>query len=422
MPVSGPFVYTVSSLSQALKIHIESQFSVVKIRGEVSGAKLHTSGHLYFSLKDDQAVIAAVSWRGMVSRFPFKVQDGLEIICTGRLTTYGMQSKYQLIVDSVELAGQGSLQKIFEERKKKLESEGLFDESRKKKLPLLPKVIGIITSPTGAVIQDMLHRLQDRCPCYVILWPVLVQGPESANQIVAAIQGFQHLSIRPDVIIVARGGGSLEDLWSFNEESVARAVASCDIPIISGVGHEPDVTLIDYVADHRAPTPTAAMERAVPVAAQLLHSLALLDRRLTLHCLKMWEALSQRLDEVTLRLDQAHQAYLSYKEHFLHMTMLKLKHPRDVLDLKEMRLQSVEQTLRKNMIYVWEKKVTSCTHLSGLLHSYSVQKTLDRGFAIVLNDAGHVVSSGAQAPVGSGVKIKLKDSEINATILDFHVN
>src|ERR1700691_2926713 len=271
--------YSVSELSQAVKRNIESDFGHVRVRGEVSGFKRHTSGHCYLSLKDADAVLDAVIWRPLAQRLSLKPEDGMEVVCTGRMTTYASRSKYQLVIEAVELAGIGALLKMLEERRKKLAAEGLFDESRKRKLPYLPEVIGVVTSPTGAVIRDILHRLADRFPRRVVLWPVSVEGEGAAAQVAAAIGGFNRLDPggvvpRPDLIIVARGGGSLEDLMAFNEEIVVRAAAACRIPLISAVAHETDTTHIDFASDRRAPTPTAAAEMAIPARADLLADLA----------------------------------------------------------------------------------------------------------------------------------------------------
>src|SRR5438067_10903253 len=277
--------FTVSELSSALKRTVEDAYGHVRVRGEISGFRgAHSSGHCYFALKDESAKIEAVIWKSALYRMRFKPQEGLEVIATGKLTTYPGSSKYQIVIEALEPAGIGALMALMEERKRKLAAEGLFDEARKQLLPWLPEVIGVVTSPTGAVIRDILHRLQDRFPRRVLVWPVKVQGEGSAEQVAAAIRGFNALPEagkipRPDLLIVARGGGSLEDLWSFNEEIVVRAAADSRIPLISAVGHETDITLIDFVADKRAPTPTAAAEMAVPVRSELLVEVAGLARR-----------------------------------------------------------------------------------------------------------------------------------------------
>ncbi|MFL6733478.1 MAG: exodeoxyribonuclease VII large subunit [Sphingomicrobium sp.] len=275
---------TVGELSGALKRAIETTFDKVRVRGEISGFKRHGSGHCYFTLKDDAACMDAVIWRGSAAGLAFRPEDGAEVVATGRLTTYPGRSKYQIVVDRMELAGEGALMALLERRRRALAEQGLFDSARKRRLPFLPRVIGVVTSPTGAVIRDILHRLEDRCPTRVILWPVPVQGEGASAKVAAAIRGFGALAAdgplpRPDLLIVARGGGSIEDLWAFNEEDVVRATAESPIPVISAVGHETDTTLIDHASDMRAPTPTAAAEMAVPVRADLAAQLNDLSRR-----------------------------------------------------------------------------------------------------------------------------------------------
>ncbi|MCK1385323.1 exodeoxyribonuclease VII large subunit [Bradyrhizobium sp. 21] len=300
MPTAEPLLntpeFTVSELSQSLKRTVEDTYGHVRVRGEISGFRgAHSSGHCYFALKDESAKIEAVIWKGVHGRMRFKPQEGLEVIATGKLTTYPGSSKYQIVIEALEPAGIGALMALMEERKRKLAAEGLFDEARKQLLPWLPEVIGVVTSPTGAVIRDILHRLEDRFPRHVLVWPVKVQGEGSAEQVAAAIRGFNALPEggkipRPDVLIVARGGGSLEDLWSFNEEIVVRAAAESMIPLISAVGHETDITLIDFVADKRAPTPTAAAEMAVPVRSDLFVEVADLGRRTHAYWLRAHES------------------------------------------------------------------------------------------------------------------------------------
>ena len=271
---------SVSELSQALKRTLEDRFGHVRVRGEISGFKgPHSSGHVYFALKDDGAKLDAIIWRGSFTRLRSKMQEGLEVIATGKISSYPNKSSYQIIIENIEPAGVGALMALLEERRKKLMAEGLFDADRKKPIPFLPQTIGVITSPTGAVIRDILHRLNDRFPRHVLVWPVRVQGETAAAEVAAAIAGFNAMEQRPDLLIVARGGGSLEDLMPFNEEVVVRAVAASTIPLISAVGHETDTTLIDHAADWRAPTPTAAAERAVPVRADLLAEIVSLAAR-----------------------------------------------------------------------------------------------------------------------------------------------
>nr|WP_126976145.1 exodeoxyribonuclease VII large subunit [Frigidibacter oleivorans] len=271
--------YTVSELSGAVKRVIEGEFGLVRVRGEVGRVSRPSSGHLYFDLKDDRAVLAAIAWKGQAARMAVRPEEGMEVIATGRMTTFPGQSKYQLIVENVEPAGAGALMAMLEKRRQQLQAEGLFDPARKRPIPFLPEVIGVVTSPSGAVIRDILHRLRDRFPRKVLIWPVAVQGQACAPEVARAIAGFNALTPggslpRPDLLIVARGGGSLEDLWGFNEEIVVRAAAGSAIPLISAVGHETDTTLIDFAADLRAPTPTAAAELAVPVRADLMAQMA----------------------------------------------------------------------------------------------------------------------------------------------------
>lgn len=268
--------FTVSEISGAVKRTVEGAFAHVRVRGEVGRLSLPRSGHIYLDLKDDRSVLASVVWKGVAGRLTHRPEEGMEVIATGRLTTFPGQSKYQLVIDDLQPAGAGALMAMLEKRRKALAEEGLFDEARKKPLPFLPEVIGVVTSPSGAVIRDILHRLRDRFPRKVLIWPVAVQGAKCAPEVANAIRGFNAMTPggalpRPDLLIVARGGGSLEDLWGFNEEAVVRAAAESDIPLISAVGHETDTTLIDYASDYRAPTPTGAAEKAVPVRLDMLN-------------------------------------------------------------------------------------------------------------------------------------------------------
>ncbi|MEO1149404.1 MAG: exodeoxyribonuclease VII large subunit [Pseudomonadota bacterium] len=277
--------YSVSELSDALKSTIEDGFALVRVRGELGRVSTPASGHVYLDLKDDRAVLNGVIWKGMAARLKIKPEQGMEVVATGRMTTFAGQSRYQIIIDTLEPAGAGALMALYEKRKKRLEAEGLFAEDRKRALPFIPSVIGVATSPSGAVIRDILHRLRARFPVHVLVWPTPVQGKGAETKIAAAIDGFNALAPggpvpRPDLLIVARGGGSLKDLWCFNEEAVARAAANSTIPLISAVGHETDTTLIDYVADRRAPTPTAAAEMATPVRSDLAAELVNKQRRL----------------------------------------------------------------------------------------------------------------------------------------------
>jgi len=363
--------FSVSDLSNALKRTVEDAFSFVRVRGEISGFKRASSGHLYLALKDDSAVLDAVCWRGAAGKLGVQPEDGMEVIVTGRLTTFPGRSKYQIVIDSMEVAGEGALLKLLEDRKKKLAAEGLFEADRKRPIPFLPDVIGIVTSPTGAVIRDIMHRLRERFPRRVLLWPVMVQGKGAAEQVAHAVRGFNELLPygdipRPDVLIVARGGGSLEDLWAFNEEIVARAVAESTIPVISAVGHETDTTLIDYVSDLRAPTPTGAAEKAVPVRLDLLaqvnddgQRLAQAVRRLGAEKRialdsagrglgdpkRMLEDRAQMLDNWSDRLPRAAQAMLQQAKSRLNETSARLVSPREQLSEKRGRLENARLRL-----------------------------------------------------------------------------
>lgn len=366
---------TVSDLARSVKRTVEDAFGYVRVRGEISQPKRHSSGHLYLRLKDDAAVIEAVCWKGTAARLSIRPEDGMEVICTGKLTTYPGRSQYQLVIDSMELAGEGALLKMLEERKRRLAAEGLFNPERKKPLPFLPRVIGVVTSPTGAVIRDILHRLADRFPRHVLLWPVAVQGEGAAAQVARAIQGFNSLEPggpvpRPDLIIVARGGGSLEDLMAFNEEVVVRAAADSRIPLISAVGHETDTTLIDFASDRRAPTPTAAAEMAVPVRAELLsqvlddeHRLhramtrALDQRRTYVQGLArglgdpraLLDGLAQRLDDRGERLILCMRSGIERRGTAVRQLGLKLRHPREALRLAATRLDGAARALRTGL-------------------------------------------------------------------------
>lgn len=308
---SNAHEFTVSDIAQAVKRTVEDTFGYVRVRGEISGFRgQHSSGHCYFTLKDEGASIDAVVWKGNYARLAFKPEEGMEVIATGRLTTYPRSSKYQIVIENIEPAGAGALMALLEERRKRLLAEGLFAPERKKQLPYLPRVIGVVTSPTGAVIRDILHRLDDRFPTHVIVWPVRVQGDTCAAEVSGAIRGFNGFLPdgpipRPDLLIVARGGGSIEDLWGFNEEAVVRAVAESDIPVISAVGHETDITLVDYVADRRAPTPTGAAEIAVPVRAELIGYVEDLGARQRQASLRISTNLKDRLRAASAGLPRA---------------------------------------------------------------------------------------------------------------------
>ncbi len=432
-PVVQP-ILTVSELSTALKKSVESTYSGIRIRGEISGLKRHTSGHLYYTLKDDNAVLDAVSWRGTCQNNPIRLEDGLEIIAYGRLTTYPQRSKYQFIVEGYEATGQGALLKLLEDRKQKLSAEGLFDPTRKKLIPPFPQIIGVVTSPTGAVIRDILHRIQDRFPCHVIVWPVLVQGADAAQQIATAIDGFQTLLPRPDILIVARGGGSLEDLWAFNEEIVVRAVANSTIPLISAVGHETDTTLIDYAADLRAPTPTGAAELSVPVLSDLWRYLQDRTKRLTdtayayldnqrlqlkilerslPNPLRLIEDKQIRLDDWQDRLSRALlNSHYQAKERFTHLAT-RLRPPTEILKNFDLQMETHIRLLSLNFTRFLEGQNNRFNELSLRLEQSSFHKMLDRGFALVTTEENQPIGSIHQFPEHKAVKLTLKDGVLS---------
>lgn len=434
--------FTVSDLSRQIKRMVEDGFGHVRVRGEIGECKLHTSGHLYLSLKDEGAVLAAVCWKGQVGRLGLKPATGMDVVCTGKLTTFAGQSKYQLVVESMALAGEGALLKMLEDRRKKLAAEGLFDEARKRPLPFLPHVIGVVTSPTGAVIRDILHRLEDRFPRHVLVWPVPVQGEGAAAKIAAAVRGFNALDVggnvpRPDLLIVARGGGSLEDLMPFNEEDVIRAVAESKIPVISAVGHETDTTLVDYVADLRAPTPTAAAEKAVPVRDDLLSMIGEMGLRLEGG---MRRALRDRKERVTLlgralgdparaiaplmqRFDGlAERLTLSRVNFFqrLHSRVAeaggRLRHPRDSVRLAAQRLDNVASRMKalgRERLMQTEKKLE---RLSVMLEALSPRAVLGRGYGLIYDAQGRVITSAAGMKRGEKVRIEMHDGSREASV------
>jgi exodeoxyribonuclease VII large subunit len=429
-------VYSVSEISLSIKRSLEDRFGVIRIRGEISGFKLHSSGHAYFALKDENACIDAVCWRGNIGRIKFKPEDGLEVLCTGKITTYPGRSKYQIVVDAMEPAGVGALMALLEKRRKQLEEEGLFKPERKKPLPFLPRIIGVVTSPTGAVIRDILHRIEDRFPVTVLVWPVAVQGEGAAEQVAAAIAGFNAMKTgRPDVLIVARGGGSIEDLWAFNEEIVVRAAAASLIPLISAVGHETDTTLIDYASDRRAPTPTAAAEMAVPVREDLWLAIGQFAMRLNTaaqRCLMqrheqveglsrglprpvhLLENITQRLDDWSERLVTALPQMLQRKEQQLASLISVLRPQTLQVELNRLFERLVECGARmqescERIVHVREERLT---HLTALLESTNYQRILERGFALVRDTQGRLITSAKAATAQKELQLTFKDGEI----------
>lgn len=406
---------TVSEISAQLKRHVETGFGHVRIRGEVSGFKRAASGHLYLALKDEHAVIDAVMWKGGAARLAFAPSDGIEVIATGKLTTYPGRSKYQLVIDTMEIAGEGALLALLEKLKIRLGAEGLFDPARKRPLPFLPATIGVVTSPTGAVIRDILHRLADRCPTRVIVWPVLVQGQDAARQIAAAVNGFSQMAgrDRPDLVIIARGGGSIEDLWSFNEEMVVRAIANSSIPTISAVGHETDTTLSDYAADLRAPTPTAAAERAVPVRSELLAGLQSLAargwravQRTADHASERYGALSRRLPPADSLLGPQRQRVDELGERARRGLGRRLADARAELAKSSgaLRPALLDQKCARA-----RDRLDATVRLMASLHP---DKPLSRGYAKVSDDKGQIIMTAAAARKARRLSLAFSDGSV----------
>lgn len=435
--------FSVSEISGKLKRLVEDNFGRVRIRGEIAGYRgPHSSGHMYFALKDERARIEAVVWRTVAARLKHRPEEGLEVIATGKLTTYPGSSKYQIVIDQIEPAGAGALMALLQQRKEKLAAEGLFAAERKRRLPFMPKVVGIVTSPTGAVIRDILHRLTDRFPLHVMVWPVRVQGDTAAGEVANALAGFNAFNgagplPRPDILIVARGGGSIEDLWGFNEEEVVRAVAASAIPVIAAIGHETDWTLIDLVADQRAPTPTGAAEMAVPVKADLEARLAVIAARLlrgptrnldaarsslkaAMRGLPAAESIldipRRRLDEAGARLGRGlHVAVQSKRIDFEKpRSRLAPSLLRAPIERQRQRLGYSARNLAGAQRHRMEKLRQRYGEAARLLHSYSYQKTLERGFAVVRGDSG-IVTRAAETRPGDAYAVRFADGEVAMT-------
>jgi exodeoxyribonuclease VII large subunit len=436
--------YSVSELSFALKRTIEDAYGFVRVRAEVSKVTRHASGHIYLTLKDERAAIDGVVWKGQVRGLQVQPEHGMEVIVTGKITTYPASSKYQIVIETMEPAGVGALLAQLERLKAKLQAEGLFEPSRKRRLPSMPATIGVITSPTGAVIRDILHRIRDRWPCRVIVWPVVVQGEAASVQVRAAIEGFNALTAesaipRPDLLIVARGGGSVEDLWPFNDEALARAVVASAIPLISAVGHETDTTLIDFVSDRRAPTPTAAAEMATPVLAELRAAVADYQRRLVnctertleLRCNRLSAAArglprpadilalaSQRFDLAAGRLGAALQRNTAVHERELVRTASRfnpalLERPRV---LKAQRVAETAARLEPAVRRRLERASERLTSLDKLRLSFDPTRPLKLGFALVQRPDGSIVREGAALQSGESVSLKFADATRGAVI------
>lgn len=406
-----------TELSGALKRTIETAFGKVRVRGEISGFKRHASGHCYFTLKDENACIDAVIWRTSAGMLAFRPEDGAEVIATGKLTTYPGRSKYQIVVDQLELAGEGALLALLEKRRKALAAEGLFADERKRPLPFLPRVIGVVTSPTGAVIRDILHRLEDRCPAHVIVWPVAVQGEGAAARIAQAIRDFPSIAPKPDLLIVARGGGSIEDLWAFNEEEVVRAAAASPIPLISAVGHETDSTLIDFAADRRAPTPTAAAEMAVPVRSELFAQLDAFGHRARQCLSRRSERARERFDLTVCRWPEP-QALFSpmaqrvdeLGERLPRSLGARAGNARADLNLVAGRLRS---ELIGQRIARLSERLSAAWRMADLAHP---ERPLQRGFARVTSRDGQTLIHARAAREAAALTLHFGDGAVDATV------
>ena len=437
-----PPYLTVTELAQRLKATVESQFDFVRIRAEISRPTRAASGHLYFTLKDDRNTLDGVCWKTVAGSLAVQPEEGLEVVVTGKLTIYGGRSKYQIVVQTMEMAGEGAMLRQLEERRRRLAAEGLFDAERKQPIPPMPSVIGVVTSPTGAVIRDILHRLTDRFGVRVLVWGTLVQGQGAAVQVARAIEGFDSMPEdgalpRPDLLIVARGGGSLEDLWAFNEEEVVRAAAACSIPLISAIGHETDTTLIDFAADQRAPTPTAAAEMAVPVRADLMSRVADIESRLQL-------AVSQRLDRATQLLRAAERGLLNPAEMVerraqsvdlavaglerglqsrlsraaLRVTDLgaRLRPPERRLAEVGAELTGLGSRLDQQIDIQLDRRRVAMDSAARLLEANSFERVLERGFALVTTPEGLPIKRAAEAAEGAEVTVRFADAARRARL------
>lgn len=432
--------FTVSEISGVVKRMIEGEFSHVRIRGEVGRVSRPASGHLYLDLKDDRAVLASVIWKGVAARLSVRPEEGMEVVATGKLTTFPGQSRYQMVIENIAPAGVGALMAMLEARKKSLGAEGLFDPARKKSIPYLPEVIGVITSPSGAVIRDILHRLRERFPRKVLVWPVPVQGQNCAPAVTAAIDGFNRLKVggsvpRPDLLIIARGGGSIEDLWGFNEESVVRAAAASAIPLISAVGHETDTTLIDFAADIRAPTPTAAAELAVPVRADLLVALAKLDERRIRGAASTIESRRQRLRDLARALPNPQDLLARDAQRLDHLSQRLPGALRALTQHKGLALARrsagvrpalVTQMLVQKQAYLAQlakgfgqaaktdvtRRRAQLDGLERLRLTLGYRATLKRGYAVIRDNEANVITGIKSARNAAALEIEFHDGRM----------
>lgn len=435
-PEAQRAIFSVSEISTKIKYLLEEKLGIVQIRGEISGLKIADSGHGYFSLKDSKAVIAATCWRPVLAKIAFKLEEGMEVLVTGKVTAYAGQSKYQISVESIQPNGIGAFMKILAERKMQFEKEGLFSAERKKQIHLLPKTIGIVTSLSGAVIRDIIHRINDRCKTHIVIWPVSVQGANSAEEVASAINGFNTMNkeVRPDLLIIARGGGSIEDLWSFNEEIVVRAAFNSQIPIISAIGHETDFTLLDFVADLRAPTPTAAAEFAVPVAADLYAILDSAEQRVKLRLLDLIRYYQQRLiaSKVTInnnikniirfyrqKLDEINLRFSDSLSNLLkHKIILLQKFPTSRLSIhktvqyKYLQYRQQSSNLYKQKISLFSPYENRLNISGSNLSALDYKRVIERGYAIIEDENGKIISDSKLIPEGSNLRLSMRDGKV----------
>ena len=439
---NAPPFLSITELSQLLKRTVESNFDFVRLRAEISRPTRAASGHLYFTLKDEKNTLDAVCWKTAAGSLGVQPEEGLEVVVTGKLTIYGGRSKYQIVVQTMEMAGEGAMLKQLEERRRRLAAEGLFDAERKQPIPSMPSVIGVVTSPTGAVIRDILHRIRDRFGVRVLVWGTLVQGQDAASQVARAIRGFDAMPTdgplpRPDMLIVARGGGSLEDLWAFNEEQVVRAVAECRLPVISAIGHETDTTLIDFAADRRAPTPTAAAEMAVPVRAELIARVGEIDSRLfravsqridrsgqavriaergLLDPAEMVERRAQAVDLAVAGLDGGIERRLSTAALSLANTASRLRPPERRLAEVGASLAGIGGRMTQIIDHQISLREAALGQASRLLDANSFERVLDRGFALVAGADGKPLKRASEAASGADVTIRFADATRTARL------
>lgn len=433
--------FTVAEFSRTIKRVVEDSFGYVKITGEITGFKRASSGHLYFSLKDDNATLSAVCFRNVAGSINFEIADGLQITASGRVTTFEGRSNYQIIVEKVEISGIGAILEMIEKRRKKLSAEGLFDQNHKQKIPFFPKVIGVITSETGAVLQDIKHRIEARCPTHIKLCPTLVQGEKAVGEIISAIKFFNKLkgSERPQVIIIARGGGSFEDLLAFNDESLVRSVFASDIPVISAIGHETDTSLIDFVSDLRAPTPTAAAEFATPVLSDLSNKLTFLQDRLSFLPRNILAEKSRNIENLqryiidpAAMLNRVSDRFVSlekrlsnsikeaFDKRFRELSAIKISNKNILyqIGLSEQRLDHLFESLRFKFNGNLESSKVNLKNLNKLLKSHHYNEILKRGFSLVKDDKGEIISSISQVKSKQKLVTEVADGEFESYVMN----